>query len=75
MESLRKSDELRKVQATLLGPAPCILSRKAKSYRYHIMLKAPEGTVLGPAVLDALQKTSKTSQVKVSVDVNPTDTF
>jgi len=74
-EALRASKKLQQMRATLMGPAPCMLSKKAKSYRYHVMIKAGTGAHIGPAVQEALKELSKTSDVKVSVDVNPTDTF
>ena len=73
MDTLQKNDELLQQGVAFLGPAPCILSRKARSYRYHIMLKAPEGVELGASVLDALNETAKPPQIKVSVDVNPSE--
>ncbi|MCL2379554.1 MAG: primosomal protein N' [Coriobacteriia bacterium] len=72
---LRKSDDLRSVGATLLGPAPCILSKKSRQYRHHILLKASADTELGPMIQDVLKELSKPADVKLSVDVNPTDTF
>jgi primosomal protein N' len=52
-----------------------MLSKKAKSYRYHIMIKAGANAEIGPAVQEALKSLTKPSDVKISVDVNPTDTF
>lgn len=75
IEALRGSDELRKMSATLMGPAPCVLSKKARSYRYHIMIKATPENQLGPPVQEVLKGLSKTSDIKVSVDVNPSDTY
>jgi len=66
---------LRKMSATLMGPAPCVLSKKARSYRYHIIIKATPENRLGPPVQEVLKGLSKTSDVKVSVDVNPSDTY
>ncbi|MCL2746468.1 MAG: primosomal protein N' [Coriobacteriia bacterium] len=74
-EALRASKNLRTMKATLMGPAPCMLSRKARSYRYHIMIKAGPGAQIGSAVQEVLKGLSKTADIKVAVDVNPTDTF
>ncbi|MCL2526631.1 MAG: primosomal protein N', partial [Coriobacteriia bacterium] len=74
-EALRGSKELQSMGAILMGPAPCMLALKSKSYRYHIMIKGPEGAALGPAVLAALKTVNKGRDIKVSVDVNPVDTF
>jgi len=74
-EALRASKELRSMQAILMGPAPCALSKKARLFRYHVMIKAGTEASLGPAVQTALKRLSKTSDIKVAVDVNPADTF
>ena len=74
-EALRASKNLRKMKATLMGPAPCMLSRKSRSYRYHIMIKAGTDAEIGPAVQEVLKGLSKPSDIKISVDVNPTDIF
>ncbi|MCL2680124.1 MAG: primosomal protein N' [Coriobacteriia bacterium] len=74
-EALRKNTGLQKVGATLLGPAPCVLSKKARQYRYHILLKAPQGTELGVLVQETLKTLAKPPGIKLSVDVNPIDTY
>jgi primosomal protein N' (replication factor Y) len=74
-ETLRASKKLKSIKATLMGPAPCMLARKARSYRYHVMIKAGPDEEIGPAVQEVVKKLSKTSDIKLAVDVNPTDTF
>ncbi|MCL2606221.1 MAG: primosomal protein N' [Coriobacteriia bacterium] len=74
-KALRASKSLRAMQATLMGPSPCLLAKKSKSYRYHLMIKTGADEHIGPAVQEVLKGLSKTPEIKLSVDVNPTDVF
>jgi len=74
-EALRGNVGLRKLGTTLMGPAPCVLSKKSRHHRHHILLKAPQGAELGPLVQESVKSFSKPPNVKLSVDVNPSDTY
>ncbi|MDR1358772.1 MAG: primosomal protein N' [Coriobacteriales bacterium] len=57
----------------LLGPSPCILSKRQGSYRWHLLLKAPARADL-PGWLDPLLKGSKgQTGVNRAVDIDPQD--
>jgi primosomal protein N' (replication factor Y) len=57
----------------LLGPSPCVLSRRQGSHRWHIIIKAPAGADI-PGFLAPLLKARKaTPTVTVAVDIDPYD--
>jgi primosomal protein N' (replication factor Y) len=57
----------------LLGPSPCVLSKRQGSYRWHILLKAGLGCDL-PGLLAPLSKGRKAVHgVNVSIDIDPLD--
>jgi len=58
---------------TLLGPSRAPLSKIKRSYRWHLVLKAPRGAQVSSVVSRALQKAGTTQDVTVAPDVDPTD--
>jgi primosomal protein N' (replication factor Y) len=57
----------------LLGPSPCVLSKRQGNYRWHILIKAPPGADL-PGLLGPVIKERKTTpEVSVAVDIDPFD--
>ncbi|MBK5211736.1 MAG: primosomal protein N' [Coriobacteriia bacterium] len=56
---------------TLLGPAPCALSRINNKFRYHLLIKAKRGVALGDIVLEKLKSVPSSHHVGVAVDVDP----
>ena len=58
---------------TLLGPSRAPLSRVKRSYRWHLLLKAPRGAQLSTVVSAALQKAVSPRDVTVAPDIDPID--
>lgn len=60
-------------QWQLLGPSPCIISKRQGSHRWHILIKAPGGADI-PGWLAPLLKAIKTHPtVNRAVDIDPQD--
>jgi primosomal protein N' (replication factor Y) len=57
----------------LLGPSPCVISRRQGSYRWHIIVKSPAGAPLPQALAPVFQQRKTTPGVNVAVDVDPYD--
>lgn len=56
----------------VLGPSPAPLSRLKGSYRWHVLVKAPEGAAMQP-VGSALSTVRRVDDVSVVADVDPLD--
>jgi len=56
---------------TVLGPAPCALSKLKNRYRRHVLIKATRATELGPAIMNALKELRFGGEVRVTVDIDP----
>lgn len=64
---------------SVLGPAPALVTRIKKLYRYHLLVRTrrvndPAGALLRTTVRDALREyrtTAKETGVKIDVDVDP----
>ena len=60
------------VDCSVLGPAPCILSKLKGDYRWHILLKAPLNTAFADILSGIMAKhAGKRDGVKITVDVDP----
>lgn len=57
----------------VLGPSPSPLSRVKGVWRWHVLLKAPEGADVSTPLCRALRTLKKRSEVAVSIDVDPSD--
>lgn len=55
----------------VLGPAPCVIARIHKKYRYHILVKAPRGTALGLHLNTLAKKMPHNKYVSTAIDVDP----
>lgn len=64
-------------RATLLGPAPAVISKINNQYRWHIIVKSPKekdpaGVELRAAIRQALREMgTKASGVRLTVDIDP----
>jgi primosomal protein N' (replication factor Y) len=57
----------------LLGPSPCVISKRQGSHRWHVLIKAPAGSDL-PGWLGPLLKQIKSKPgVTVVADIDPQD--
>jgi primosomal protein N' (replication factor Y) len=70
-----QTDYLRRVYApeelTLLGPTPTPLTKLQNMFRYHLIIKAENASILS-AVMNHLQKeVSLPSGIKVAIDIDP----
>jgi primosomal protein N' (replication factor Y) len=57
----------------LLGPSPCVLSRRQGNYRWHILIKAPPGADLPGLLGPVIRERKTTPEVSVAVDIDPLD--
>ncbi len=59
----------------VLGPVPAPLSRIKDRYRWHVLVKAPEGADVPSVVRDALAAThrSSSSSSTLAIDIDPVD--
>ncbi len=61
---------------TILGPVPAIGGRRKGSYRVHLLLKAPDRTVLcrrAQKSVERLEHEHRKSQIKFVVDMDPVE--
>ena len=66
------------IRATLLGPAPAVISKIDKKYRWHLILKClkeedPSGNAVREVIHRAMDKTAprRKAEVQLIVDVDP----
>ena len=55
----------------LYAPTACVLSRLAKVWRYHLLIKIPRDTDITAELLAYFRKRKPTNDVTVSVDIDP----
>ena len=55
---------------SVLGPAPCLISREKGSFYWHLFAKGPSVTLVNPLLKQALAQFKK-SRVTITVDVDP----
>lgn len=71
----RLADHLRSAapsSVVILGPSPAPLARLKRAYRWHLLLKAPEGFEFGPLLHEAATAV-RTQGASVAIDVDPYD--
>jgi primosomal protein N' (replication factor Y) len=66
------------IRATLLGPAPAVISKIDKKYRWHLILKClkeedPSGNAVREVIHRAVDKTAprRKAEVQLIIDVDP----
>jgi len=57
----------------VLGPSPSPLARLKGVWRWHVLIKAPEGTEMSTAIAGALAAVKRTAEVSVAADMDPLD--
>jgi primosomal protein N' (replication factor Y) len=58
---------------SVVGPSPAPLSRLKRAWRWHVLVKAPEGCAMSSVLGASLARVPKVSGVSVVADVDPTD--
>lgn len=72
-ERLNGAIQAERIDARVLGPAPCPFSRLRGNYRFQIQTQSPEGDRLRAAVRAATDGLEPPSDVQWIVDVDPVD--
>jgi len=62
-----------KLEARLLGPAPCPFAKLRGKYRYHLQLQGPDGAALRQAIRQATTDLEPPEDVHWIADVDPMD--
>lgn len=57
----------------LLGPSPCVISRRQGSYRWHLLLKAPAAADISAWLAPLLKGIKSKPGVNRAVDIDPQD--
>lgn len=52
---------------------PCVISKVRNSYRWHILVRAPEGANLGELLMPVFRNRKANKNVTVTVDIDPYD--
>lgn len=77
-ESQILADEIKKrlkfyKEISILGPAPCVVSRIKGYYRYRIILKSKRDLMIQRIIRKALPEYADDRDVRVSIDIDPVD--
>jgi primosomal protein N' (replication factor Y) len=67
----RRDGPLRQVVAQVFGPAPAPIARIRGRHRVRLLVKAPKGVALQPALTRWLAQVRVTGQTRLSVDIDP----
>jgi primosomal protein N' (replication factor Y) len=58
---------------TILGPSPAVIAKVRGNFRWHVMVKSPEGSDLSALIADAVSRYTPHDGVSVAPDVDPLD--
>ena len=58
---------------SILGPAPCVLSRVKGYYRYRIILKSKKDLLIQKVIREALPEYVRGRDRRVNIDIDPVD--
>ena len=75
-QTLIAADALRAVLPEnwqLLGPSPCLLSKRQGDYRWHLLLKAPAGADIAGIIGPALRAHKPAEGIRLAIDIDPYD--
>jgi primosomal protein N' (replication factor Y) len=67
----RGSDPLRAIGAEIYGPAPAPIARVRGKHRVRMLIKAPKGAALQPAIQAWLAPFKIPNTIRVAVDIDP----
>ncbi|SIS97443.1 replication restart DNA helicase PriA [Roseivivax lentus] len=71
----RNAQMLRAVGAEVYGPAPAPIAKVRGRHRVRLLVKAPKGTALQPALADWVGQFKLKGDLRVSVDIDPQSFF
>ncbi|MBB3170552.1 replication restart helicase PriA [Parvibacter caecicola] len=57
----------------LLAPVPCVLERLRGAWRWHIVVKCPQGSDISPLLLGFFRQRKADKRANVAVDIDPLD--
>lgn len=70
-ELARKDAPLRSIGAQVFGPAPAPIARVRGRHRVRLLVKAPKGVAIQPALAEWVAQVRPGNNVRLSVDVDP----
>ncbi len=59
----------------VLGPAPCVISRRRGLYRWHTLIKAPPASDIAAILEPMLARRKPNEEVRFAVDMDPYDLY
>ncbi len=71
----RRDGPIRAVGAQVFGPAPAPIARIRGRHRVRLLVKAPKGAALQPAVADWIGQIRLPAQARLTVDIDPQSFF
>ncbi|WP_101068428.1 primosomal protein N' [Roseovarius salinarum] len=74
-ELARRDAPLRRAGAQVFGPAPAPIARIRGRHRVRLLVKAPRGVALQPAVADWIAQVKLPAQLRLTVDIDPQSFF
>ncbi|WP_437229483.1 replication restart helicase PriA [Planctomicrobium sp. SH661] len=72
-ELLREANAQAGTQVRILGPAPALMTRLRKFYRYHLQLTAPTAEAIQQLWRETSHRFGTHSEVELTIDVDPLD--
>lgn len=70
-ELARRDAPLRRIGAQVFGPAPAPIARIRGRHRVRLLVKAPKGVALQPAVAQWVGQVRAAGQLRLTVDIDP----
>lgn len=74
-ELARRAEPLTRAGAEVFGPAPAPIARVRGRHRVRLLVKAPKGVVLQPALADWVAQVKIPPQVRIALDIDPQSFF
>ncbi|SPF79753.1 primosomal protein N' [Pseudoprimorskyibacter insulae] len=71
----RQDAPLRRVGAQVFGPAPAPIARVRGRHRVRLLVKAPKGTALQPALSEWVAQFRLKGQLRMAIDIDPQSFF
>ncbi|SLN32446.1 Primosomal protein N' [Roseovarius albus] len=70
-ELARRDGPIRQIGAQVFGPAPAPIARIRGRHRVRLLVKAPKGAALQPAIKAWISQVKQSNQFRLSVDIDP----